>query len=177
MATVSANVNAAPTGVVSYAPLGTALPTTPTAALNVAFVEVGYLDESGVVESDGRSINKVKAWQNSAVVRTLQTEQTLTYKLVMMETNSNSLPAYFDVYTAGVGKITGAVAPHKSWVFHVDDGTYDIRIVVPDGQVTERGDISIIAGDVIKYPLTIEAFPDVNGVKAYWYFATATVSA
>lgn len=177
MATVAANINAAPTGAVSYAPLGTALPTTPTAALNVAFVEVGYIDDTGVVESDGRSITKVKAFQNSTIVRTLQTEQTLTYKLVMMETNANSLPVYFDTYVAGVGKISGAVAPHRSWVFHIDDGAYKIRVVVPDGQVTERGDISFVGGDVIKYPLVIEAFPDATGTKAYWYFATATVSA
>lgn len=177
MAQVAQNVNAGVTGVVSYAPLGTALPTTPTAALNVAFSEVGYIHESGVVQNDGRSITKVKAWQNATVVRTLQTEHTLTYALTLIEANAISLAAYFDTYTAGAGKITGATAPHKSWVFHVDDGTYDIRIVVPDGQVTERGSISITSGDIIGYPLTIEAFPDATGVKAYWYYATATVSA
>src|SRR5687767_1612212 len=136
MATVSDNVRVGVTGAVYTAPAGTALPTTAAMALNVAFVELGFLDESGVVETQGESITNIKAWQNSAVVRKILTEHDLTYAFTALETNAEVLEAYYGNYAANVVEITGEVAPNVPWVIDVLDGTEAIRIVVPDGQIT-----------------------------------------
>lgn len=178
MATVAANVNVGVTGGVYFAPVGTALPTSPSAALNVAFLEVGYLGEDGITQSVGDTTTEIKAWQNADVVRTIQTDHSATFKLTMEETNANSLAAYYGAnYVAGVGQIKSGVLARKAWIIHVIDGTSLIRIVVPNGQITERGDVVYQNGAAIMYPITIEAYPDASGVKAYVYYATATVSA
>jgi hypothetical protein len=49
------------------------------------------------------------------------------------------------------------------------DGDVDIRIVIPDGQVTERGDVTYANGEAIGYDVTVTAYPDDSGVKAYIY--------
>lgn len=178
MPLVAANVNVGVTGGVYYAPIGTALPTTPIAALNAAFLEVGYLGEDGITQSVGDATTEIKAWQNADVVRTIQTDHKATWKLSMEETNANSLAAYYGGnYVAGIGQIKSGVLPRKSWVFHIIDGTSLIRLVVPTGQITERGDIVYVNGGAIMYPITVEGYPDASGVKAYVYYQTATVSA
>jgi hypothetical protein len=174
MATDASNVNVAVTGGVYFAPLATALPVDTTTALAVAFLEVGFLGEDGVTQSIGDSNTAIKAWQNASVVRRIQTEHTLTFKFTMIETNANSLAAYYGTYAAGVAQIKAGVLAHRVWVLHVIDGTDLIRIVVPDGQITERGDVSYVNGAEIGYPVTLECFPeDTTEVKAYVYLATA----
>lgn len=178
MTTVAANVTVPSTGDFSYAPTGTALPTTPSAALNVAFLSVGYIGEDGVTIAQAETSTKIKAFQNADVVRVVQTEHEVTAKLTMLETNANTLAMFFKGnYVAGVGQIKAGVAPHKSWVLHEIDGSNLVRHVIPDGQVIDVGDLVYQNGQAAGYPITIECFPDASGVKVYSYFATATVSA
>lgn len=178
MALVAANVTAPSTGDFLFAPTGTALPTTPSVALNVAFLSVGYISEDGVTLSQSTSVNKIKAFQNADIVRVLQTEHEVTAKFTMIEINANSLAIFFKGnYVSGVGQIKAGLAPHKAWVLHEIDGTNLIRTVIPDGQVIEIGDVVYKNGEVASFPITIECYPDASSVKAYQYFATATVSA
>ena len=61
----SANVNAgkpAATGAIFVAPLGTTLPTDATTAKNGAFVELGYVSEDGVTNSNSTNSADIKAW-------------------------------------------------------------------------------------------------------------------
>ena len=87
MPLVSDNVRVGVTGAIYFAPSGTALPTSASAALNAAFTDLGYADETGVVETQGETITNIRAWQNSAVVRKILTEHDLTYAFTALETN------------------------------------------------------------------------------------------
>lgn len=175
--TAAVNVTVAVTGDAYMAPTGTALPTTTIAALNVAFQAVGYLTEDGITESQGDSTNEIKAWQNADIVRRIQTDHSAQFKLAFLETNWVSLNAYYGGnYANGVVQVKGGVMPRKSWVIDMFDGTYKIRVVIPDGQIVDRGDIVYKNGDAISFPITIECYPDSTGVKAYIYHATASVS-
>jgi hypothetical protein len=51
----------------------------------------------------------------------------------------------------------------------MEDGSDLIRIVVPDGQVVERGDVVYKNDTPIGYQVTVTAYPDASGVKAYIY--------
>lgn len=181
MTSVASNVLVAVTGGsgggARYAPTGTALPTTPSATPNVAFVDVGYISEDGISEAIDDSTTEIKAWQNADVVRRIQTDHSVQYKFAMIETNANVLSAYYGGnYTAGVVQIKSGVLPHKAWVLDFADGTNLIRIVIPDGQIVERGETKYANGEVIMYPVTIECYPDASGVKAYKYLSTSAVS-
>src|SRR5688500_7070891 len=131
MPLTSDNVRVGVTGAIYLAPAGTALPESATEALDGAFDELGYMDESGVVETQGETTNNIKAWQNSAVVRKILTEHDLTYAFTALETNPVVLEAYYGNYTSGVVEIKGEVAPNVVWVIDVIDGDEETRIVVP----------------------------------------------
>lgn len=177
MVATAANVQVGVTGTVNVAPTGTAVPTSTSGALNTAFYDVGYISEDGVTETTGTSTSQIKAWQNGAIVRTVQTEHNYQLKFTMIETNEKSLEVYYGNYTHGAGaadgsvQVTGTQGYRGAWVVHVIDGTDLRRIVIPDGQVTERDDVSYVNGDATAYGVTIDCYPDTSGVKAYHYFA------
>lgn len=171
----------AATGGILIAPLGTTLPTNATTAPHASFVTAGYIGEDGVTETDGRSTEKIRAWGGDTV-KVVQTEHTLTYTFTFIEAlNSDVLKAVYGdsnvtttAATASTGtlqavKITGEVLPHKSYIFEVRDGDAKIRIVIPDGQITEVGERTFTDAAVVGHQVTVECFKDANGGKAYQY--------
>lgn len=179
MSSNAAAVTVATTGKLWVAPFGTALPTTPIATPNAAFLDIGYISDAGVVESQGTSTNKIKAWQNGDIVREVQTEHDLTYKFAALEDNPVALKAYYGNYTAGTVEINGIQPGYFSWILDIIDGVDLVRIVAPYAQVSARGDITYVNTDAIHYELTISAYGDPNyagalaaPAKAYRYDLT-----
>lgn len=169
------------TGGVLIGPIGSTLPTTPSAAPDAAFLGAGYIGEDGVTEGGERSTEKIKAWGGD-VVKIVQTEHSTTYSFTFIETlNANVLKSIYGdanvtttpatVSTGTIHKVlvTGATLPHKAFIFEIKDGDARIRIVVPDGQITEVGEITYSDAEVIGYEVTVECFADANGVKAIKY--------
>lgn len=154
---------------------GASVPTSATSILGAEFDELGYLTDAGVTMTIDSTTNRLRAWQNGDNVRTVQTEHDVTFNAVLMETNEHTLEAFFGNYDAGHVELRSDMLPRMPWVLDVLDGDKRIRAVIPDGQVTERGDVTFVNGDAISYPVTITAYP-VGGVKAHLYYATAASS-
>lgn len=173
MALDSGNVRVGVTGVVYVAPLGTTLPTSAATSPAGAFQDVGYISDGGITQSMSIDTTDIQAWQNGETVRRLQTSHTVTYQLEFLEMNWVTLDNYFGNFVAGVSELTSDISPRKSWIIHVDDGDADIRIVIPEGQITERGDTVFQNGEAIRLPVTITAYADDSGVKAYIYTEVA----
>jgi hypothetical protein len=170
MALVASNVAVAVTGAVYFAPIATAIPNDAYEALNVAFLDVGYISEDGVTESQGTDTNDITAWQNGAVVRRVQTSHVLTFQFTMIETNPNTMELYYGDFTSGTTQVLGSTQDRRRFVIDVVDGTDNIRIVVPDGQVTEFGDVTYVNGDAVGRQVTVTAYPETStNVKAYIY--------
>lgn len=149
------------------------------ASTEIAGLEaVGYIGEDGVTESNGRSTDKIRAWGGDTV-RTVQTEHDLTYTFAFLESkNATVLKAVYGPenveVTEGVSpedrriviKKNAKTLPHMSFDMRMLDGDTKIRNFVPDGQITEVGDITYVHSDVIRYEVTVEAYADANGDKA-----------
>lgn len=181
MANTAANVVAGvplATGGILIGDLTAAEPSTAVSALT-GFVAAGYIGEDGVTETNERSTDRVRAWGGDTV-KVVQTEHNVTYQFTFLETlNVNVLEAVYgedNVTTTAATVSTGTLhevqvnsstLPHKSYVFEVKDGDAKIRIYVPDGQITEVGDITYSDSEVIGYQVTVEAFADELGNKAY----------
>lgn len=163
------NVMVAGSGAIFHAPTGTTLPTSATTALNAALKEVGYVGDEGVIEAQGTETAKIKAWQNGDTVRTKQTGHDLTYKFTMIETNDETVGLFYGNGTRVSHAVKGTELPHEAYVVDVLDGDDTVRIVIPDGQVTERGEVVYKSDSAIAYPVTITCYPDATGVKAYKY--------
>lgn len=175
MAGVADNVRVGVTGVIYNAATGTTLPTNATTAPAAGFLagEIGYVSDAGITQSIGADTTDITAWQNGDVVRTVQTSHTVTFQFEMLETNSKTLATYFGNFSSSSVQVRGDQMGRSAWVIHVEDSGNDIRIVIPDGQITERGDIVYASAEAVRYPITITAYP-VSDVKAYIYYASET---
>lgn len=176
----SVDVLVGATGIVSAAPSGTALPTDPTTGLNGAFTDLGFVSEDGVAQSIAQDTTEIKAWGGSTI-RKIQTSHTVEYKLALLETNPDALGAYYgtaNVDTTFLNAVTivSETNERQSWVIDVVDGTNLVRIVIPDGEVTAHEDVTFKTDSAISYGITITAYEDSTGVKAYQYFDAAGIS-
>lgn len=175
MAATAGNLLVGVTGSIYMAPSGTALPTTVSASLNAAFADLGYISEDGVSTSTSIDTNDIKAWQNGDTVRKIQTGHDFQVNFTMLETNAKSLELYYGNYTSatnGKVEVKGVQGYRGCFVINVIDDEALVRIVLPDAQVTDKGDVSYVNADPASLPVTLTCYPDTSGVKAYLYFET-----
>lgn len=169
------------TGGVLIGALGSTLPTDAVTAPDAAFVSAGYIGEDGLTESGSRTTDKKKEW-GGRIVRVLQTDYSLTYQFAFLESrkagvlqtvfgddNVTETAASSEHGLQHAVKRNADILPHKAFVFEMKDGDVKTRIVVPDGQITEVGDIVWSNSELVQYQVTVEAYPDSNGNNAYEY--------
>lgn len=169
MANDASKVRVGAQGIVYHAPLLTALPTDTTTALNVAFLDVGYMSDDGLVATIDQNTTDVRAWGGD-LVRRITSEFGFTIKFTMLELNANSVTAFYGNGTASAWQVQ-YVQVRKAWIAHITDGTAKRRIVIPDGEVTDRGDLTFATNDAIGYEVTVTAYPNASGVFAFEYAA------
>jgi hypothetical protein len=165
----SSNVRVAVTGVVSAGPLGTAAPTGTSGAITPR-VDLGYIGEDGVTETQpgAGDVNRIKAWQNGATVRTIRTpsEDLPTWTFVMLETKKETIELYYRTeVTATATEGSYAIDANASdsghdFVIDVVDGAELERVHIPRGFVSEVGDKVYANGEPIGYEVTIEGERD-----------------
>lgn len=169
------------TGGILAGDLGSALPTDAQTELDTSLTPHGYVGEDGLTMTTNRSTERIRAWGGSTV-RVVQTEHDTTFAFVLLETNKATAEAVFGegnvVETpadASSGKkldivVTDDVLPHKAWVFNIKDGDKRARVVVPNGQITEVGETQFVHSNATGWQVTLEAFEDESGAKAYIYY-------
>lgn len=164
------------TGGFLFAELDATLPTDATSALDEAFVKGGYVGEDGVTRSTDVTDDKIRAWGGDTV-KIVRTEHSITYTLQLMESANADVLKLINgeenVEIAGENisvKHTAKVPPRKAVVLDMLDGDGKIREVVPNAQITSSGEVNFVHSDVIRYEISIEAFPYEGEVKAISYF-------
>lgn len=153
------------------APLGTPLPTSATASLNAAFVDLGWVSEDGVTNTITRDVTRHKAW-GGETVKTTQDNYTETVKFALLESSADVLKV---VYGAdNVVESNGAVAvqhsslqlERQSFVVDFIDGDRVGRILIREGLVTEIGDVRYSHKDMTMYDLTVDVYKPADGSTA-----------
>lgn len=166
-----------------FAPLNTALPTDATTALPAAWLTAGFITEAGLTIASATATTDIPAYGVSTPVRTLITGETRTGSLTFLETNPVTQAIYrrlplpgqagAPTVTAATGAMSMAegVARTASYaaIFAATDGVNIIRKVVPNIQITDRGDEVISQAAAITYPVTFTAYPDSSGNSIYTY--------
>lgn len=163
------------TGGALRAPLGSTLPTDSKSTLDPAFKAQGYVGDGGLKQKPDIKVDKTRAW-GGQVVHVSQTEYGETYSLTLICSRDKDVLA--TVYGDGnvtdgtdgalVVRHTGDERNGSVWVFDMKAGK-GRRIVVPNGKISDIGDITYADKDVIGYALTIDALPDESGVSSYEY--------
>lgn len=158
-------------GAIYRAPIGSTLPTDAVAALDTAFVELGYVSSDGVVNNNSPETSETKAW-GADVVEALQTAKPDKFSFTLIESlNENVLKAVYGddnvsgSISAGLKvKANSAAMKSASWVIEmILKDNKAKRIVIPNAKISELGEIVYKDDDVTGYKLTLTAVPDSNG--------------
>lgn len=164
-------------GGIYIAPLGTELPDDAKKTLNVAFANLGYCSDDGVTNENGPDTDDIVAWGGDTV-GTIDKTRKDTFQFTLIEIKN--LETLKMVYgkdnvsgTLGTGitvKANSSVREHNSYVIDQILSGGDLkRIVIPNGSLTDLGEISYKDGDPINYEVTISALPDKAGNTHYEY--------
>lgn len=154
-------------GAVYRAPYGTTLPTSISDTLDSAFASLGYISDDGMTNENSPETDQIKAW-GGEVVAIIQSEKADTFKYKLIE--GLNVDVLKTVY--GDDNVTGALATgitvranakipeSSSYVIDTIMGANAKRIVIPNGQVSEVGEIVYKDDEVVGYEVTITALPD-----------------
>lgn len=154
-------------GAIYMAPLGSTLPTSASATLDNAFVCLGYVSEEGVTNNNTPTSENKKAWGGD-IVASAQTEKTDEWNFTLIEAlNENVLKAVY-----GDGNVSGGLSEGltvransaeleaHAWVIDtIATGNVAVRHVLPNGKISEIGEISYTDNDLVGYAVTVTAMP------------------
>lgn len=163
-------------GAVSVAAYGSTLPADAVSALTEAYSKLGYISEDGLKNSNSPESSDIKAWGGDTVL-SLQTAKTDTFTFKLIEAlDINVLKAIY-----GDDNVSGTLAdgitikanstemePHV-WIVDMVLNKAVKRVVIPNGKITEIGEITYGDSDAIGYEVTITAMPDASSNTHYEY--------
>lgn len=151
--------------------VGATAPTSPTTAPGPGWDELGWLGEDGITEARDVDSDAKRAWQGGVTVRTVRANDSRRFSFVCLETNAITSglirPGSVRTTTGGVThtpvkSFTGSDV--RAWVIDTRDGAIDTRKVIARGEVVEIGDVVYQGTEITAYELTVECYPDSNGV-------------
>lgn len=171
-------------GGIYRAPLGTTLPTDATTALSDAFVSLGYIAQDGVTNNNTIESEDYRAWGGD-VVLSYQTEKTDTFAFGLIEVLNKT--TYETI--AGASNVSGTLTIGIAVSVNAKDldeyvyvielalrGGASKRIVIPDGKITELGEVVYADEEAINYPVTVTAQADASGNTHYEYIVKAATT-
>lgn len=174
------NVSAATPGVsgaIYRAPTGTALPSDAVTALGGSYVELGYISEDGLVNTNSPETENIKDWGGTDVLNVL-TEKTDEFQCTLIEVlNEDVLKAIY-----GASNVTGTLATGITVTANADEQEEAVwvvdmvmrngvlkRIVIPNGKISELGDITYKRDEAVGYEITLTGLADSSGNTHYEY--------
>ncbi len=169
------------TGAVYSAPMvtGVNLPTDAAASLDTEFVGLGYCGKDGASNKVETSSTDIEAWGGD-VVLTIQgsRKETLTFTLiqsldpdVLKEVNGQQ---NVTVTTQGAITVKHNSIDLPNRIYVVDmllTGGRTKRLVVPNGKITEVGEVTYKDENEIAYQCTVTCYPNSDGDTVLEYIS------
>ena len=172
------------------APVGTTMPTTPTAVWGTGWVDLGYMHPDGLEEALGEDRTEVMAWGEEAPVKTRVKSRDGSFKITFLETTANLLQLYYAVQASDMTSTaavtgppavpqflsfgTGQASPGIETALGIDiiEGTEIERIMIARADISDRGNRKRSADDASSFELTFKPLAAPSGGQAVQRFLT-----
>lgn len=175
MALNADNVRAGLDGRLYVAPIGSAAPVDLTTAWDAAWIDFGYLSDDGVSMSYSTETDDINAWQSLTPVRKILTGVDMTLQFTAIEFKRNVVTLYFPnssiATSGGVHTLSIPSSPdpdERAIGLEWTDKSYTHRLVIPRGEVTDRGEIPISRGGAVGLQMTVSAYANSTPDIATW---------
>lgn len=166
-------IRVAGSGAAWYAPIGTALPISSTAALDPAFINLGFCTDGFNIKSDLKT-QDIDGWQSQEVLRVINTTISRHVLFELMQMNQTTLAlalGYATVTPSGaagsgiysVSLPTPSVVSEFSLVFDWIDGPISQRIVFKRAAHLVLPDLAYGRKDALRMQFDIRALVALDG--------------
>ena len=156
---------------------GTAAPTSPLLQPDNPWEPLGAISDDGLTYGFDEDSQEFTPWGLTSPFRTQITKSVRTFKVTLWETARVAVQSIMyripAVDLAPVGGLTSfaetasPVPDRRSWWFLVVDGDSYRGFYVPQGEVSDRSDVSFKQDEMSGYEITVTAYPDDAGNTVY----------
>ena len=174
-------------GAIHVAPSGTTLPTDATTALDAAFVNLGYVSEEGLTNSNSAAVETIRAWGKNIIYSKDGDDETYSWTLLeVLDANVQKFIRGADNVTIAEGGAMSVQVRRPPARTQMEENVIvvemilhnrAVRHVIPRGVITEVGEVSYVDDDTVGYQVTVTALADANGNSHYEYTAAPASSA
>jgi len=165
--------------------VGTAAPTDATSPLDNGWVDLGWVSQDGLELEIDEDTNDVYGYGSQQKIRTLITSSNQSITVTFMETNQRVLEVYhrlpLNSLSApdedGAFEFSTGAATTARYAFCLDmvDGSNHKRAHMAEVEVTARESMTIQAGEVIQYGVTLSPLPQADGNAIDWFYVVSAL--
>lgn len=151
------------------------------------WLPAGAISDDGLTYGFDEDSEDFTPWGLAAPFRTVVTKSVRTFGVTFWETNRRIVRSVmYRIALAdlapdvdGIHSFAETASPtqdRRAWLFDVYDGETMERFFVPQGEVTDRSDVTFKQDEMSGYESTITAYPDDTGNTVYHlYYASVSV--
>ncbi|MFK0182298.1 phage tail protein [Streptomyces xanthochromogenes] len=159
------------------APTGTTAPATPSTQPLAPWQPLGAISDDGLVYGFDESSQEFTPWGLTSPFRTQITKSVRTFKLTLWETARVAVQSIMYRIDAGdLDPVSGVTSfaetaspqpDRRAWWFYIVDGATEKGFYVPQGEVSDRSDVTFKQDAMAGYEITVTAYPDDEGNTVY----------
>ncbi|WP_031189809.1 MULTISPECIES: hypothetical protein [Streptomyces] len=156
---------------------GTAAPASPLVQPTGPWEPLGAISDDGLTYGFDEDSQEFTPWGLTSPFRTQITKSVRTFGLTLWETSRVAvqsimyrIPAAELEPVGGITSFAETASPEpdrRAWWFLVIDGDSARGFYVPQGEVSDRSDVSFKQDEMSGYEITITAYPDSAGNTVY----------
>ncbi|APE21413.1 MULTISPECIES: hypothetical protein [Streptomyces] len=159
------------------APLGTASPGDPQVQPLAPWLPLGALSDDGLVQGFEEDSQSFTPWGYTSPIRTTITSSIRTFAVTAWETGRTTvqslqyrIPVEELEPASGLTTFAETASPvpdRRAFWFVVLDGELQRGFYIPQGEITERSDVTHKQDEVAGFQWTITSYPDESGNTVY----------